>query len=202
MNNRQIISVLVAMVLVAVGVFVTYKNRAAKTEKEAGKEIGSSLIPSFPVDETIQSVQIKTAKDEAALVRTNDGWGVSQRDNYPANPNFVRDLALKVKDAKIVEVTPVGKSQLGRLQLIDPSTVKPDDKEKPDEKEVGTLVVFKKEGDQEVGRMILGKTIEGASGDDGPFGFNIGGSTGRFVQVGREFRRRLQDQGIFFLGER
>ena len=77
----------------------------------------------------------------------------------------------------------MGKSQLGRLQLIDPSTIKPEDKEKPDEKEIGTLVVFKKEGDQEVARLILGKTIEGASRDEGPFGFNIAGSTGRFVQV-------------------
>ena len=51
MNNRQIISVLVAMVLVAVGVFVTYNNRASRTEKEAGKEIGSKLVPSFPLNE-------------------------------------------------------------------------------------------------------------------------------------------------------
>jgi hypothetical protein len=184
MNNRQVISVLVAMVLVAVGVFVTYKNRTAQTEKEVGKEIGSSLIPGFPLND-IESIDIKTAKDEVGLVRPPDGqWGVRQRDGYPANYDYVKDLVVKVKDAKIVEVTPVGKSQLGRLQLIDPSTVKPDDKEKPDEKDIGTLVIFKKAGDQEVGRIVLGKTIEGASRDDGPFGFNLGGSTGRFIQVG------------------
>jgi hypothetical protein len=168
---------------VAVGVFVTYKNRTARTEKQADKEIGSSLIPGFPVQGDVEGIQIKTAKEEANLVWADGRWGVRERDNYPANPDFVRDLAIKVKDAKIVELTRVGKSQIGRLQLIDPSTIKPDDKEKPDEKEVGTLVVFKKEGDQEVGRMILGKTIEGASQDEGPFGFNLGGSTGRFVQV-------------------
>ncbi|MGI8603678.1 MAG: hypothetical protein ACR2OZ_11860 [Verrucomicrobiales bacterium] len=182
MNNRQIISVLVALALVAIGVFATYKNRASKTERGLGKEVGAPLIPNFPLND-VESVQVKTAKEEANLVRENNTWGVKERDNYPANFDFVKDLVTKPWELKIIESTSVGKSQLGRLQLVDPTTIPPEEKDKVDEKEIGTLVVFKKAGDQEVARLLLGKTIEGAAAGDNPMGFNLGGSAGRFVQV-------------------
>ena len=137
------------------------------------------MLPNFDLNE-VTGIQLKTAKEEVNLARTGDTWGVKERDGYPANYEYVKDLVTKVFDLKVIDSTTLGKSQLGRVHLISPvseeaKTAKPE--------EVGTLVIFKKENDQEIARLLLGLTIDREASPDTPF-FNMGGSNGRYVQTG------------------
>lgn len=181
MNNRQIITILVALGLVAAGV-------VWKFSKSSGTETGREsfaldrALKDFNLNEVV-AIQIKNKTEEVNLAREGEGeatWGVKERDGYPANYDFVKDLVTKAHDLRIIDQEDIGQTQLGRLQLLSPAA-ESSAEAKPEE--VGTLVVFKKDNDQEVGRLLLGKTIEREASPDNPF-FNFGGSTGRWVQVG------------------
>lgn len=179
MNNRQLITVLVALGLVGVGVVWKFKSGQAPT---SGREVEKldRVLPDFALND-VTGIQIKNKKEEVNLAFAGDTWGVKERDGYPANYDFIKELVTKVHDLKVIDQPQaIGQSQLGRLQLISPASENA--KEAKDE-EVGTLLVFKKEGDQEVGRLVLGKTIESQPTEENPF-FNMGASNGRFAQAG------------------
>lgn len=181
MNNRQLITILVALGLVAAGVVWKFSKGSGTTSGRDAAALDRAL-PGFALNEVV-AIQIKNQKEEVNLARAGDSeaaWGVKERDGYPANFEFVKDLVTKAHDLRVVEQLKIGQSQLGRLQLVSPSDAKAKDAKAED---VGTLVVFKKANDQEMGRLLLGKSIERESSPDNPF-FNLGGSTGRFVQVG------------------
>ncbi len=178
MNNRQLIAVLVALGLVAVGVVFKYNSNNAGEDSQDVQKM-SKVLPSFPLNE-ITAIQIKTKKAEVNLARTGERWGVKERDGYPANFDFVRQLAKDAWDLKVVDSTKIGKNQLGRLHLIDPTS---EEAKNAADDEVGTLIVFKKDGDQEVARLLLGKEIQSADAGDNPF-FAMSGAAGRFVQAG------------------
>src|SRR6187431_436156 len=112
MNNRQFIAVLVALGLVAVGVMWKYKSNNPSGEPRSAEQL-SKVLPNFDLNE-VTGIQLKTAKEEVNLARTGDTWGVKERDGYPANYEFVKDLVTKVFDLKVVDSTTLGKSQLGR----------------------------------------------------------------------------------------
>ena len=178
MNNRQLITILVALGLVAVGVVWKFSSGSGTASGRQSLALDRAL-PDFPLNEVV-SIQIKNQKEEVNLALQGETWGVKERDAYPANFDFVKDLVTKAHDLRVIEQVKIGQSQLGRLQLVSPAaeTAK---EAKPEQ--VGTLVIFKKANDQELGRMLLGKSIEREASPDNPF-FNVGGASGRFVQVG------------------
>jgi hypothetical protein len=178
MNNRQLITILVALGLVAVGVVWKFSSGSGTTSGRQSLALDRAL-PDFPLNEVV-AIQIKNQKEEVNLALQGETWGVKERDAYPANFDFVKDLVTKAHDLRVIEQVKIGQSQLGRLQLVSPAaeTAK---EAKPEQ--VGTLVIFKKANDQELGRLLLGKSIEREASPDNPF-FNVGGASGRFVQVG------------------
>lgn len=180
MNNRQLIVVLVSLGLVGAGVVWKYRsNTAAAPSREIADM--DKVLPNFALND-VTGIQIKSKKSEVNLARIDDTWGVKERGGYPANYHFISDLVRKVHDLKIIEAVKIGQSQLGRLQLVSPLAEKV---EEAKDEEVGTLIVFKKDGDQEMTRLLLGKTLENKSEDDNPF-FNLNGAAGRFVLVGEK----------------
>ena len=181
MNNRQLITILVALGLVAAGVVWKFSKGSGSASGRESLSLDRAL-PGFALNDVV-AIQIKNQKEEVNLAREGEGeasWGVKERDGYPANFEFVKDLVTKAYDLRVIEQLKIGQSQLGRLQLVSPAADGAKDA-KPEE--VGTLVIFKKANDQEMGRILLGKSIEREASPDNPF-FNVGGSTGRFVQVG------------------
>lgn len=179
MNNRQLITILVALGLVAAGVVWKFSSGSGSAPGRESLSLDRAL-PGF-VPDNVVAIQIKSQKEEVNLARGEDSsWGVKERDAYPANFDFVKDLVLKAHELRVIEQQEIGQSQLGRLQLVSPAS---DAAKEAKPEAVGTLVVFKKANDQEMGRLLLGKSIEREEAPDNPF-FNVGGATGRFVQVG------------------
>jgi hypothetical protein len=182
MNNRQLITILVALGLVAAGVVWKFSKGSGSPTGRESLALDRAL-PEFSMNDVV-AIQIKNQKEEVNLAREGGGaeatWGVKERDGYPANFDFVKDLVMKASDLRVIEQLKIGKTQLGRLQLISPAAEGAKDAKA---EEVGTLVIFKKANDQEMGRLLLGKSIEREESPENPF-FNLGGSTGRFVQVG------------------
>ncbi|MFN0127805.1 MAG: DUF4340 domain-containing protein [Verrucomicrobiales bacterium] len=182
MNNRQLITILVALGLVAAGVVWKFSKDSGSPSGRESLSLDRALS-NFDLNQVV-AIQIKNKTEEVNLARDGEGeaaWGVKERDGYQANYGFVKDLVSKAHDLRIIDQEDIGQSQLGRLQLLSPADETSKDA-KPEE--VGTLVVFKKENDQELGRLLLGKSIERESSSDSPFSF--GGATGRWVQVGTE----------------
>jgi hypothetical protein len=178
MNNRQLIAVLVALGLVAVGVVWKYRSNNPSGGGRSSDQLSKVLTGDL---NDVVAIQIKNAKEEVNLARVGDTWGVKERDGYPANYEYVRDLVTKAFDLKAVDTEVIGKSQLGRVHLISPVS---EEAKSAKPEEIGTLVVFKKENDQEIDRLLLGRTIEAAEpGGDNAF-FNMAGSNGRYVQSG------------------
>lgn len=182
MNNRQLITILVALGLVAAGVVWKFSKDSGSPSGRESLALDRAL-QNFDLNQVV-AIQIKNKTEEVNLARDGEGeaaWGVKERDGYQANYGFIKDLVSKAHDLRIIDQEDIGQSQLGRLQLLSPADESSKDA-KPEE--VGTLVVFKKENDQELGRLLLGKSIEREASPDSPFSF--GSATGRWVQVGTE----------------
>lgn len=181
MNNRQLITILVALGLVAAGVVWKFSKGSGSSSGRESLALDRAL-PGFALNEVV-AIQIKNQKEEVNLAREGDGeatWGVKERDGYPANYEFVKDLVTKAHDLRVIEELKFGQSQLGRLQLLSPAS---EGAKEAKPEEVGTLIIFKKANDQEMARLLLGKSPQQDASADNPF-FNLGGTTGRFVQVG------------------
>ncbi len=179
MNPRQLITLLVSLGVVAGGAVFLKNKQKDRTEKQPASEAGKELLPSFS-EEGLESVTIKSGKNEVTLVKKDGTWGVKERDGYPVNREYLRELLMKTDDLTIVEGVALGKSQLGRLQLQAPGT------EGATDTETGIQISFKKEGGADAGTLILGKNIEGATKEDAPqmpFGLSMGGTNGRWVQL-------------------
>jgi len=178
MNNRQLITILVALGIVAVGVVWRFNSGSSVAPGRESLDLDRAL-PNFALNDVV-AIQIKNQTEEVNLALEGTTWGVKERDAYPANYDFVKDLVTKAHELRVIEQLKIGQSQLGRLQLISPAA---EAAKEAKAEQVGTLVVFKKANDQEMGRLLLGKSIEREASPDNPF-FNVGGASGRFLQVG------------------
>ncbi len=79
--------------------------------------------------ENIAKVVIEQGKEKLELNSKDGGWVIASRGNYPADPNKIRSLLLKVFDLSVSQRVPVspgteGLSQLEKLGLADSSVEK------------------------------------------------------------------------------
>ena len=92
MNNRQLITILVALGLVAAGVVWKFSKGSSAPAGRESLALDRAL-PGFALNDVV-AIQIKNQKEEVNLAREGDGestWGVKERDGYPANFDFVNN---------------------------------------------------------------------------------------------------------------
>jgi hypothetical protein len=168
MNRKQFI-VLVVLVAVIGGLAFVLSNRNATSWQSPEKATSGTLLKDFPLNDVTEIV-IKDKDSTLNLVKKDERWTVKERGHYPANFAEIGDFLRKVWDLKPVQQPTVGESQLGRLELLDPS--------KGDKS--GTLVEFKGAGGKALGALLLGKKHMKEGGSQ--FG---GGSfpDGRYVMI-------------------
>ncbi len=168
MNRKQFI-VLVVLVAVIGGLAFVLSNRNSTTWKSPEKATSGTVLKDFPLNEVTEIV-IKDREASLTLVKKDERWTVKERGHYPANFTEIGDFLRKMWDLKPVQQPTVGESQLGRLELLDPS--------KGDKS--GTLVEFKGAGGKALGALLLGKKHMKEGGPQ--FG---GGSfpDGRYVMI-------------------
>jgi hypothetical protein len=173
MNRKQLISLIVAVVVIGGAGLLVYKQRSQSWEA-SNSQLGGKVVKNFPLND-IERVRIKQHTGEVNLVRQGESWVVQERGGYPANFGNISDFLRKVWELKVARPVQVSEKQLGRLELTPPDKGT----------NSATLVEFKEKGGKTATSLLLGKKQMKESAGSSPFG---GGSwpDGRFVMVGND----------------
>jgi hypothetical protein len=100
-SRRLLILGLAAIVAIVAGVWLAGRQSSSGTSAGTG-----ALYPGLKEQlNAVNAVRLYKAGDARVveLVRKDDGWKVSDRDNYPADESKVRKLLIALADAKIAE---------------------------------------------------------------------------------------------------
>ncbi len=171
--NRKQFSILIVLGVLVGGLGFYLYNRQKESYAPSSFQTDAKVIKDFPLND-IAHLRIKQATNEVNLVR-GDTWTVKERYGYPANFTDIHDFLRKVWELKPVQDVEVGKSQYGRLQLINPNEAQGTNS--------GTLVEFKDAKEATVKSLILGKKMMKES-QGGMFGGGGGEfPVGRYVLV-------------------
>jgi hypothetical protein len=173
MNQKQFLTLIILGLAVGgLGLYFYQKNKESFTQSSF--QAGQKVINNFPINDVAQ-IRIESRSNEVNVVRGPEIWGVKERWNYPANFSDVSDFLRKVWELKPVQDVEAGKSQYGRLELLNPSEDKSTN--------AGTLVEFKGTNAATLKTLILGKKVTKES-QGGMFGGGGGEfPVGRYVLV-------------------
>jgi len=175
MNRKQFLLLLGLAVLIgAAGLIVYQRNHGAW--ESADTTIGGKLLPGLSVNDVAQ-LDIQSGTNTLQLIRRDydNLWCVPARGNYPANFSQISDLLLKIADLKIVQSETVGPSQLGRFDLLPPTSPA----------NAGTLVEFQDQSGKTLASLLLGKKHQHqAAAGASPDGMDGSWPDGRYVMSG------------------
>ncbi len=173
MNRKQFLLLLGLAVLIgAAGLIVYQRNHGAW--ENTNTAIGGKLLPGLSINDVAQ-LDIQSGTNTLQLTRRDNVWCVPARGNYPANFSQISDLLLKIADLKIVQTETVGPSQLGRLDLLPPTSPA----------NAGTLVEFQDQSGKTLASLLLGKKhLHQAAAGASPDGMDSSWPDGRYVMSG------------------
>ena len=118
MSRKQFLTLLVALVvLAAAGAGVLWSDRSAWTRGDT--RLGEKLLPALKAAE-VAEIAIRSAQSEVHVLKSGAGWKVRERGDFPADPNLVSTLLLKLIELKVVQTEVVSDAQRARLQLVEP----------------------------------------------------------------------------------
>ncbi len=146
-------------------------------------EVGSStdkkkVFDNFPINE-VAKIVIKEKSGSLTLTKGEKSWEVAEREGYPAGAEGIVGLLRKVWDLNVVQALMIGRTQYGRLSLVDPSSA--DAKEG----ETATLLTFQDKAGKDLASLWLGKVYERSEGRPDPFGGGMAKTdAGRYVKRG------------------
>ncbi|MBK8067328.1 MAG: DUF4340 domain-containing protein [Rhodanobacteraceae bacterium] len=161
MQKRLLSLLLITVAVLGIGLILSQRQQPVSSD---GRAESGPLVPALSSAlNDISSVRIRKAKDElvAELSRTESGWVVANRHNYPADISKVRAYLIKLSEAKLREAKTSKPENYARLGVEDTSA------------EGATGLSVELSGLKEPVRLIVGV----ASG---------GGSPGTFVRRASE----------------
>ncbi len=157
MQKRLLSLLLITVAVLGIGLILSQRQQPVSSD---GRSESGLLVPALASAlNDVSSLRILKAKDElvAELTRTESGWVVSSRHNYPADMGKVRAYLIKLSEAKMREAKTSKPENYARIGVEDVSA------------EGATGVAVELGGLKEPVRLIVGM----ASG---------GGSPGTFVR--------------------
>jgi Domain of unknown function (DUF4340) len=116
-SRRLLILGLAAILVIVAGVWLADRQGSSGTSAGTGP-----LYPGLKEQlNAVSTVRIYNAGDARVveLVRKDDAWKVSERDNYPADDGKVRKLLIALADAKIAEEKTSDPAQYATLGVED-----------------------------------------------------------------------------------
>ena len=166
MNPKQF-KILIGLLIVTVGVGIFLVNRDTSSWQDGGGEMGGNILPDFPLNE-VTNITINDGTNTVQLAQKDEKWVVTNRGDYPASFEAVGDLLRQAWDTTILQPVRVGESQLGRLNLLQPSAGE----------KGGTLLTFETTGGSRT--LLLGKQHVRETAGNPPMGGG-GYPDGRYV---------------------
>ena len=168
MKGRQIAIVL--GVLLVVGGLALFLSRRNSAQWSSTATSSSATVLQFPLND-VSHVTVKSGGSELNLIKKEDVWTVKERADYAADFDKVSALLRKLWELRPVQDVKIGPSQLGRLQLGEPSA----------DANSSTLVDLKSTSDQRLAAVRLGKkSLRESDQVPGPAG---GFPVGRYIMA-------------------
>ena len=169
MKRQHFVLLVVLLAVLGGGALVLFRN-SEKSWQQSGAGAGGKVLGDFDVNAVGQLV-VTHSTNTVTLARTDAGWVVKERGDYPANFDEIRDAIRKLAELKVVQTTQVGASHRPRLELVEPSTAT----------NSGTKVELRDAAGKELKTLLLGKMVLKQGGQPSPFGGEDGYPVGRYV---------------------
>ena len=168
MNKKQFLLVLgVLVALLAAGGGLLWSERS--DWKTSDTKAGQRLIPELKASDVAELV-ISAAGERLTLKKGEAGWGIVERNGFPANVERIGELLLKLVEMKVVQTDAAADSQRARLGLQEPGADigKAEGAAKADGNVPGTVLELKDGAGKSLARLLLGKklskSVEGPAG--------------------------------------
>lgn len=155
--KTALLLVSIAMVLGGIGLSI-HQGRQFQAQVSA-KAAGENFIPDFDLN-AVSKIVVKTNNSTATLEKTDTGWGVVERGNYPADFAAVGELVRRLWEFKPAQDVIAGPSQFARLELVTP-----DGKAES----AGTLIELSDKDGKRLAAVIVGKQSFAQPDPDSPF---------------------------------
>jgi hypothetical protein len=174
MNKKQFLLVLgVLVALLAAGGGLLWSERS--DWKTSDTKAGQRLIPDLKASDVAELV-ISAAGERLTLKKGEAGWGIVERNGFPANVERIGELLLKLVEMKVVQTDAAADSQRARLGLQEPGADvgkaegdnKAEGAAKDEANAAGTVLELKDAAGKSLARLLLGKklskSVEGPAG--------------------------------------
>jgi len=119
MKPRAFAALSVVTVVALVVAIATY---AAQNRWSQVKVSGAGLVPGLAAQVgRIAKIELRQGEKALTLVRDKEAWALADRGGYPAKPEAVRALLVKLAGAELVESKTRNKDRYALLELEDPA---------------------------------------------------------------------------------
>jgi len=110
-------------VVTVVGLAVAIATYAAQNRWSQAQVSGAALFPGFATQAPkVARIELKQGDKSLTLARDKDSWSLADRAGYPAKPEPVRALLVKLARAELIEGKTRNKDRYALLELEDPAT--------------------------------------------------------------------------------
>lgn len=178
MATKTLIRLLIALAVLGGIAAILHFTRGGAVSTVSSSTTKKKVYEDFPINE-IAKVVIKDKEASVTLAKGAESWEVAERARYPANAEPVVGLLRKVWDLNIVQPITIGRTQYGRLNLLDPAA------SETTAEEAATLVTFQDKDGKDLASLWLGKVYAKSEGRPDPFGGGMATTdAGRYVKRG------------------
>ncbi len=178
MGKKALIKLLIILVVIgAIATILRFTGTGGSVDTVSSSEDKTNVFPDFPVND-IASITLEEKDSTITLNRGAEYWSVAERGDYPAKAETIISVLRGIWDMKIIQSPPIGKSQYGRVKLVNP-------KEATDIEEAASILRFKDTEGKELTSLWLGKVYERSENRPNPFGGGMATSeAGRYIKRG------------------
>ena len=170
--------VLVLLVLGGVAAILHFGGAGGSVSEVGSSTDKKKVFDNFPINE-VAKIVVKEKNGSLTLAKGAKSWEVAEREGYPAGAEPIVGLLRKVWDLNVVQPITIGRTQYGRLNLVDPANTE------AKEGETATLLAFQDKDGKELASLWLGKVYERSEGRPDPFGGGMAKTdAGRYVKRG------------------
>ena len=148
MKGPKFLYLLFAAAVIAVLAWYLHRSERGSWQEQA-VPAGEKILGEFPVND-VTSVTLSGPDGRVTLQRSESGWVVTERSDYPADFERLSALILKLSNLEAVQSIPVAEADRGALSLRTGADDIP-------REESGTQVELKSAANQPLAALLLGK---------------------------------------------
>jgi hypothetical protein len=119
--NARIAAILVVLLVILGGAALMYQREDSARKPANAAQLGQPLLKNLKAAD-IAAIRIVQPDATLTLRRTDAGWTIAERDNFPADLAKVRDFVVKAVSLKIGQSEPLAEKDRARVNLDSSAT--------------------------------------------------------------------------------